>query len=592
MAKMSLGQGFASFGENFARGRQAQADLDIRKQALKQQKDEFELNKQIKEAELDELLFQKSERDRLQNVAREASRVSTGIKPLTDQVTELRDIPFQDIPQDRSSQSASDFLSSVDFDQLPSLQKERTFSDITTETPLVDPESIPNSVSNSLRRISSGATGRSGKTAKGNIDNFVKNLAEEKSEKEFENESGIVDRVKKAKDKLSKGTANPRTKGSLNQLIKDFEAGKFITQETEESKQRRKDLEGEIKDELLSGDIPTTTTRVPDEPLGVERLPEEQDIPQPTAEGFLERATPDELDTPSVSPIIKEEVVIQDARLKTPQEMQTEARDKLNAIDGFSDLPLKTQEHFFNQAMVGQLSEQEQAELNLTKARTKLTQQQTSDLLREMGSPLGAGNLKEAQAKHVLHYNKMRESGKELRALLDPNGEVGFDPTSLWSGIQDVLGAIPFGNYLVDVDKQRYDSIANAWVQSVLRPESGAAIPENELKAYIKTYIPKAGDKPEAVEAKLRLMANTEKAMKSVLSIQGLDDKQVFTKLRELAPASDLKLLKTLNTKQDIRDAVDNGVLSPQDANDIANLKSIDFESGVNGITIKSIRKI
>jgi len=241
---------------------------------------------------------------------------------------------------------------------------------------------------------------------------------------------------------------------------------------------------------------------------------------------------------------------------------------------------------------MGLISRKEEADIKNIDARTGLSIFQTNELLAKTGSNLDAANLKENQAKHLLHLSKMENAGIELRNLIDPNNQSGLDPTSFWSGVQDVFGAVPFGNYLMSGAKQQYDSASNAWVQSILRPESGAAIPPEELKAYIRTYIPRAGDSPETVQAKLRLMANTEKAMRTVLSIQGLDPKQVFVQLRQMAPASDLKLLKTLNTKQDIRDAVDNRVLTESEANDIMNLKGLSSSKGnkvLGGWTIESL---
>lgn len=53
----------------------------------------------------------------------------------------------------------------------------------------------------------------------------------------------------------------------------------------------------------------------------------------------------------------------------------------------------------------------------------------------------------------------------------------------------------------------QFDTLGYATVSSLLRAQSGAAVPDSEVRAYMKAYLPRAGDTPEAINTKLNTLA-------------------------------------------------------------------------------------
>lgn len=532
----TIGEGLASFGRNVAERRKQESNLALQKEALSQRKAEFDLNKQIKDAQLEDIFNEREEKKRLNDIRSTASGVIGSVSPQTEQVTSIQDISRPQAPQIQAQETGvADFLAGA----LPAQAQERTFTDVTESTGVL--ADIPEEVTQALSSLTKkGRRGRRVKNAKSAsvVDDFLSGKLDEVAPKEFK-------------------------KGKRGRNV-----------ETQESKDNRKEAKDTLMSQLVSGETPTVTTSIPDQPLGVEQLPEEA---QPVAVGdFLAGALPEQAEFEGApSPLATEEVVTEEARFKSPAEMQQEIAQKFSQIDGFSELPVNEQQEFFRQAMLGQQSEQDKAELDLTNAKLDLTEAQTSKLLGEMGSSLDPKKLQENQAKSLRLYKRMRDASSNFISLIDPNGEVGFDPTSFWSGVEEFLP-----NVLVRENKQQYEAFTQQWVQSVLRDDSGAAVPENEQNKYTKIFIPRFGDTPATVQAKMRMIKSTEQAMKSVLSIQGLDDKQIFTQLHEMSPSANVKFMNSIKTSRDIRDAVEDGLLSPQQASDVALLKGVNFAGG------------
>lgn len=52
----------------------------------------------------------------------------------------------------------------------------------------------------------------------------------------------------------------------------------------------------------------------------------------------------------------------------------------------------------------------------------------------------------------------------------------------------------------------QYDTLGFAAVSSLLRAQSGAAVPDSEVRAYMRNYLPRAGDSPQTVQQKLQTL--------------------------------------------------------------------------------------
>lgn len=61
-------------------------------------------------------------------------------------------------------------------------------------------------------------------------------------------------------------------------------------------------------------------------------------------------------------------------------------------------------------------------------------------------------------------------------------------------------GVLP--NFAQGSDYQQYVQAAGAWIKAVLRQESGAAIPPEEMNSYMKTYFPQVGDSAATIQQK------------------------------------------------------------------------------------------
>jgi hypothetical protein len=53
----------------------------------------------------------------------------------------------------------------------------------------------------------------------------------------------------------------------------------------------------------------------------------------------------------------------------------------------------------------------------------------------------------------------------------------------------------------------QFDTLGYAAVSSLLRAQSGAAVPDSEVRAYMRAYLPKAGDSADAINTKLNTLA-------------------------------------------------------------------------------------
>ena len=77
----------------------------------------------------------------------------------------------------------------------------------------------------------------------------------------------------------------------------------------------------------------------------------------------------------------------------------------------------------------------------------------------------------------------------------------------------DKVTAASINLALGDELPQKFKSATSAWLQSLLRADTGAAYSETEIMDYIATNIPQVGDDPETVKFKLQQMKSTTETM-------------------------------------------------------------------------------
>lgn len=104
-------------------------------------------------------------------------------------------------------------------------------------------------------------------------------------------------------------------------------------------------------------------------------------------------------------------------------------------------------------------------------------------------------------------------------AMLGPLDKMGAELTDLTGGLAaQVPGGL--GNYAQSEDYQKAAIVAERFVQSVLRNESGAATPDTEITKYNATLIPRPGDKPGTIRLKSWLRKVAAEAMDTGLGKQ------------------------------------------------------------------------
>ncbi len=98
----------------------------------------------------------------------------------------------------------------------------------------------------------------------------------------------------------------------------------------------------------------------------------------------------------------------------------------------------------------------------------------------------------DSQRKALGFYERAKQSHEQLEAVMKK-----FDPTG--AGVF-AEGFVP--NRFTRPETQQLEQIQRNFVSAVLRPESGAAIPEPELESEKKKYFPQPGDKAPVLEQK------------------------------------------------------------------------------------------
>jgi hypothetical protein len=115
-------------------------------------------------------------------------------------------------------------------------------------------------------------------------------------------------------------------------------------------------------------------------------------------------------------------------------------------------------------------------------------------------------SLTEVQAKARMFAGQMAENRKTIDSI-ETNPKSGYAPQGL-----QVPEGLPFGRLAMGPAHQNYMDAKNAWINSKLRFESGAAISKDEYVKADRQYFPQPGDSPENIARKreLRLLAEKQ----------------------------------------------------------------------------------
>ena len=128
------------------------------------------------------------------------------------------------------------------------------------------------------------------------------------------------------------------------------------------------------------------------------------------------------------------------------------------------------------------------------------------------GGTAGGGELKltEGQSKDMVYLRR----GSEANALLDKyaNNLTMTGGDQGWRGIADsVVRGLPFGlgegaaaNVAVSGERQQAEQAAKEFLSAILRKDTGAAITNQEIEIYGKTYLPQPGDSESTLQQKAR----------------------------------------------------------------------------------------
>lgn len=131
---------------------------------------------------------------------------------------------------------------------------------------------------------------------------------------------------------------------------------------------------------------------------------------------------------------------------------------------------------------------------------------------RAAGGTSGGGELKltEGQSKDMVYLRR----GSEANALLDKyaNNLTMTGGDQGWRGIADsVVRGLPFGlgegaaaNVAVSGERQQAEQAAKEFLSAILRKDTGAAITNQEIEIYGKTYLPQPGDSESTLQQKAR----------------------------------------------------------------------------------------
>ncbi len=126
------------------------------------------------------------------------------------------------------------------------------------------------------------------------------------------------------------------------------------------------------------------------------------------------------------------------------------------------------------------------------------------DYQNETGSSSsGTADMSATESRNLGFYNRAQAAEADIQKSLPNVGNL-------------VQGVLP--NFAQGKDYQQYEQAARTWIAAILRQESGAAIPPDEMKSYMRTYFPQVGDREDTIRQKEKARAEAIKA----LNVSGL----------------------------------------------------------------------
>lgn len=131
-----------------------------------------------------------------------------------------------------------------------------------------------------------------------------------------------------------------------------------------------------------------------------------------------------------------------------------------------------------------------------------------ADLAMDMAAADAPGKITDSQRQSVLWASISKEAHLQIEALHNFTDDD-------FAGVEDALQNILPNTVLKNVDdaQQKYNALQNAWIDSLLRPKSGATIKDEEYDRERKTYFPQAGDSRATVELKRQLRLRATASM-------------------------------------------------------------------------------
>ena len=110
------------------------------------------------------------------------------------------------------------------------------------------------------------------------------------------------------------------------------------------------------------------------------------------------------------------------------------------------------------------------------------------------GSGGVVGKLTEGQEKTIIYGNRAARA-------LDALDQVDTALTNYWDAQGSGL-PLGIGNQVVSEDYQKARQLSDEFLSAILRKDTGAAITDQEMQIYGRTYLPQPGDSPAVLEQK------------------------------------------------------------------------------------------
>lgn len=151
------------------------------------------------------------------------------------------------------------------------------------------------------------------------------------------------------------------------------------------------------------------------------------------------------------------------------------------------------------------------------------------------GKPLtGKNELTEYQGKATNYGIQMANSAKEMKSLEDS----GYNPSSFKNQSGIASAGTTAGNLMVSPETQRYRQAMDNFANAYIRFQSGANVPEQEIKRNLENLMPAMGDSEEKLKQKARARAS---ALEGIRISAGRGAKRI-PEINIAAPAANIPM--------------------------------------------------